>query len=786
MARRNPAFRIAIGGLTMAVILCLVAAISLWKVPSSVPETVDAESLAIEVPSEPESEPAATPIQIAHDGEVSGLLSDPPQRPVPEPQDLVEQPTLGHSPKTTPRTTRVAPAEPSEPVSPAEIELTTTKTAAVSDAAQPVQTETVAERPASPPPVVNPTHNQMEAEIASLKGQINELARTQLENQLTEIRHAEQLLMTHQSTRMLEALQREVDQLKAEKQAAAQLAAETAQLELLAELKKTAQTEELPPAQDSEPVVELGPMQDTAAASTDTHVRYSESTDMPGRYDVEANDATLQSFVAILGPVAGWNLVSGPELTGNITLRWSRVDLRQALTQQLKAKGWQIREEGDFAIIEPVSSPKPLPTTTESTSRPNTADDSFHAPITLKLATNSVEGSTYDKSTGILIQPGSSSRSVPVSRTRTLHAPATNAPAQPPAHKISSPPPATATHEPVSESAPLLMKAKPAPLATPVSERASAGVPAPAPVKAQEQPSLTAPLPLPTPEPKSAPTEMTPVAATPSDLVSPSAKIDIDVTIIEMLSPQRPEQGMLSQSITVADRGSCPTCGLNHTPGEAPSGHAIDGWFPMNEGIRCGVCSMPPEQIVTRLQQNSQATVTATPHAQVLSQQIAEIGLTEKQGFRRINFRPTGEKDQYELLQGGVEMAMRPTLEGDGTIRLDLTPVTTAAGPTAETAKPGSPSTTSLSIAPGSCAVIGGMYFGIEQGSDLASRSKRIGSILTGKFADRDIREVVVIVRVQPTRDSDIEASPASLTIETEAAAPAPLLIPVTVSPIPQ
>lgn len=783
MARRNPAFRIAIGGLTMAVILCLIAAISLWKVPSSVPDTVAPESLATETPSESELEPTVTPIQIAHEGEVNGLLSDPPQRPVPEPQDLVEQPTLDHFPKTTPRTARVAPAEPSEPVSPTETELTTTTTVAAPDTAQPVHTETVAECPASPPEAANPTHNNMEAEIASLKGQINELARTHLENQLVEIRHAEQLLMTHQSTRMLEALQREVDQLKAEKQAAAQLAAETAQLE---QLKTATQAEELPPAQDSEPVVELSPIQDTAAASTDTHVRYSESTDMPGRYDVEADDATLQSFVAILGPVAGWNLVSGPELTGNITLRWSRVDLRQALTQQLKAKGWQIREEGDFAIIELVSSPKPQPTTTESSPRPNTADDSFNAPITLKLAPGSAEGSTYDKSTGILIQPGSSSRSVPVSRTRTLPAPATSAPAQPPVHKISTLPPASATHEPVSEPAPLLMKSKPAPLATPMSERVSASVPAPAPLKTQEQPPMAAPLPLPTPEPKAAPAEMTPVAATPSDLVSPSAKIDIDVTIIEMLSPQRSELGMLSQSITVADGGTCPTCGLNHPPGEAPPGHAIDGWFPMNEGIRCGVSTMSPEQIVTRLQQNSQATVTATPHAQVLSQQIAEIGLTEKQGFRRINFRPTGEKDQYELLQGGVEMAMRPTLEGDGTIRLDLTPVTTAAALATETAKPGSPSTNTLSIPPGSCAVIGGMYFGIEQGSDLTSRSKRIGSILTGKFADRDIREVVVIVRVQPTRSSDIEASPASLTIETETAAPAPLLIPSTASPIPQ
>ena len=141
----------------MAVILCLIAAISLWKVPSSVPDTVAPESLATETPSESELEPTVTPIQIAHEGEVNGLLSDPPQRPVPEPQDLVEQPTLDHFPKTTPRTARVAPAEPSEPVSPTETELTTTTTATVPDTAQPAQTETAAERPASPPPAALPS-----------------------------------------------------------------------------------------------------------------------------------------------------------------------------------------------------------------------------------------------------------------------------------------------------------------------------------------------------------------------------------------------------------------------------------------------------------------------------------------------------------------------------------------------------------------------------------------------------------------------------------------------------
>ena len=780
----------------MSVVLCLVAAISLWKSPSAVQSTEPAMVAGVF-----QDAASQTPIQIAHEGEVDGLLRDAPQRPVPEPEDFVEQPALDLSSAVNSPADRVAPAEPTDPESQTETEQSTTRESQITadpDGAEPAteshSTTVSSDTPAAAAPLVGSkpaasdasqtAPHDVAAEIASLKGQINELARTQLENQLAEIRHAEQLLTTHQSNRLLEALQREVDELKAERLAAAQLAAEAAQADELS-VPATTPTDE-PPAQDSEAVVELGPMQDpstgqddSVAASADNRIRFSESADMPGRYDVEADDATLQNFVATLGPVAGWNLVSGPELMGNVTLRWSRVDLRQALTQQLKARGWRIREDGEFAIIESATTSSTRHVTAEVPSQEE-ADETLEAPITLKLAPASNEGSTYDKSTGILIQPGTTSRSVPVSRTRTLFAPSAKTPAQPPVQTISSPPPASAIHEPVSESAPVLMNAAPAPAATHISERAAVATPAQENVPVQAQ--APAPLQLPPQSPLSASTEMTPVGATTNDLVSHSAKVDIDVTIIEMLTPQRPEQGLLSLAISVTGSGPCPTCGQNHPADEAPFGHAIDGWFQMNEGIRCGVCSMTPDLVVARLQQASQATVTATPHAQVLSRQVAEIGLTEKEGFRRINIRPTGEMDHYEMLQGGVELALRPTLEESGDIRLDLTPINTTAGGSAESSKTNS--TASLMIPAGSCAVIGGMYFGVEQATDLASHTNRLGSIQTGKFTDRDIREVVIVVRVQPSGSAADDASTESLTDESDTEVPAPLLIPAMASPI--
>ena len=404
MARRNPAFRIATGGLTMAVVLCLVAAISLWKDPFSTQQNSRLEELA----GMSQDSSAQTPIQVAHEGEVDGILSDSPQRPVPDPQDFVEQPQLDQIAETREDSLIAAPGEPTDTTLPDESEQPEVSQAEVNhehrDSTVQAQAEsTPRESLASVPfsgnrvevesssrAAAEAAARQMEAEIAALKGQINELARTQLENQLEEIRHAEQLLTTHQSTRMIESLQREVDQLKAERQSTAPLNTQATIPEGLTE--PTESVAEDRTERNAEPIKDSEPLRNdpsttktTESSASASRVRFSESTETPGRYDVEADEATLQEFVAVLGPVAGWNLVSGPELTGTVTLRWSRVELREALAKQLKARGWQIREDGEFALIEAIS----IPTTRTAAVSSTTVSDPYRplsTPITLELA----------------------------------------------------------------------------------------------------------------------------------------------------------------------------------------------------------------------------------------------------------------------------------------------------------------------------------------------------------------------------------------------------------------
>ena len=106
MIRRNPAFRIAMGGLIVSVLLCLVGAISLV---SSTPRADVAEA---DAPSATETSAAEMPIQVASAGDAHGLLKDHPQKPVPEP---VEYPTVGHADKVPAETTPLGSGPPSLP-----------------------------------------------------------------------------------------------------------------------------------------------------------------------------------------------------------------------------------------------------------------------------------------------------------------------------------------------------------------------------------------------------------------------------------------------------------------------------------------------------------------------------------------------------------------------------------------------------------------------------------------------------------------------------------------------
>lgn|GEM_PF-3071324 len=756
MVRRNPAFRIAIGGLTIAVMLCLVAAISLMGVPSSGISTV-----AISPPDSPPSAEDAgavptssfrDPIEVAMEGEVQGLLNENSQKLVPEPLEYAAIDPL--EPGQV-----VNDAHEKHPFAPQSTSTGDNQTLATEKplATAPPSVSLTSSAVTAPkvPHQNSETATRIETEIVQLKGQVSELVRTQLEGQLAEIRHAEQLLTTHQSTRMVEELQREVDQLKRERLQVSQFPLSRSRSDEQTQTAPTAanltESPNSPQRQEalaaSESVALISPTDVGSSTRTGiqpvsclTRVRIVETTGVPGRFDVDADEATLQEFLAKLGPAAGWNLISAPGLQGTVTYRWSGVDLRQALTQVLKVHGWQIRQAGELAIIETLSTSA----TTDDFGDPNAeleARQKLSSPITLDLATETYAGSTFDQATGILIQPGLPSRGTQSNRTRIVNSfvpPAVNRPAQQASLQKETRVPVTS---PPSPAGSLVSKSHPE-------------------VVIHAPRIYTGPEHLPA-------------------LPKPQPRFEIEATIIETRAVPDATRGTLHQSLVVSGRGPCSKCGQVHAPTDVPVGHATEGWFELVDGVSCGVSPMSHDQIVARLQQSSEALVTAMAPVPVVNRQLAEIGLTEQQGFRRHLTRDADESDTVDFLQGGFQLALRPTLEDNGTIRLDVGDSNASEPSKSISAE----SMASLQVPPGSCIVLGGLYFESERSpSEAVSRAKRISSILAGKSTGKNIHEVVVVICVRQSTDSASppESQGSSVPVPQS---PALLSIPALVAP---
>lgn len=598
MVRRNPAFRIATGGLTVAVLLCLVGAISLLNFTPPA-----------EVAGDPRSSASTAALQVATTGEVSHLLDEHPQNLVPDPLD--HQPLTGSTDNPQPPASldddRPGPWRPRpEEDIPQYVELPPPPLSELDP-----QTDT-STTPAHPLPAPGA---DLESELATLKGLVSELTRTQLEAQLAEIRHAEQLLSTHQTNRMIEALQRDVDELKAQRIVVAPSPAPPSEAMASDPVSPPAtRPDEAPleaigvsPEPIAPPIADVAPLvtTDVHSEAASARVRFTASPDVAGRYDVDADAAPLYEFLSKIGPVAGWNLVSGPEMQGTVTCRWKGVELQQALVQLLKVHGWQIREEGDFAIVEP------------------------------------------------LPRPASASQSEEQSTSLITRARAPESSAQRPSHHgpENFTPPTLVPRDTETSQPPLRTESRQVSYGSDGSAAPRRGR-----IVMTDYPELL---------------------ALETQLDSPRTEapqtVEIEATILEIRQAAERPRGVFRQALSVAGHGPCPLCGVVHNGPVGQVGHSCEGWLELEDGTQAGVCPMTPDVITATLQKHSNTTVTATPRVQVLSRQLAEIALTAQPGFRRHLVRGTPATVEVQPLPG-VQISLRPTVGEDGLIRLDLRP----------------------------------------------------------------------------------------------------------------
>ncbi len=691
MVRRNPAFRMATGGLTVAVMLCLVAAISLL---SSTPTAVRNEVARETTPN--------VPIQVATTGEVSDLLRERPRKPVPEPID---------------------PLPSVESVSPPEQFASAPQDHPQSWTPRPAgeETQSVGRSPLiqSEPVLIAPdadhfpgSTTDLADDIAQLKGQINELARSQLEAQLTEIRHAEQLLSAHQTQRMIESLQRDVDELKqqrAELGSAEPFAlanAGTGVNDSIPRLDRADSPDavgesyepiQIPSAADSEveasrPPEEAEVLVEPAQAPL-ARVRFAESTTSSGRYDVDADQASLEEFLTKLGPVAGWNLVNGPELKGSVTCRWQGVELQQALVQLLRVHGWQIRQDGDFAIIESLT-----PIRQTDANPPEDVDRVSSDSITLQLAPD-VAGQVSQATRPEMPTPNAQS-APELQTTRSLL---------------------------ISDSAHSDNLQFSGGMHRPVAPRRGR-------IVMKDYPELMAQQAPPTSPPE-----------------QPAQSLEIEATILQFRLEKEAQPGAFRQSLTVAGRGSCPLCGVVHSGATGQIGHSSEGWVELGDGVSAGVCLLAPQLITEKLKPLGTISVTLTPSVQVQDRQLAVVGLTELQGFRRHLLPPEQERREVDFLAGGLQLSLRPTVSQDGLIRLDLQPSMNSRDEFQA----------SLIMTSESCVVIGGLYF---EGLPLSTSAGQPDHQRAVEAQPKDLLEVVVLLSVRPLGNEGISVPEGQVT----------------------
>ena len=217
----------------------------------------------------------------------------------------------------------------------------------------------------------------------------------------------------------------------------------------------------------------------------------------------------------------------------------------------------------------------------------------------------------------------------------------------------------------------------------------------------------------------------------------PSQRLEIEATILQFRLAKDAKPGAFRQVLTVAGRGPCPLCGVVHSGPTNQIGHSAEGWVELGDGVSAGVCLLTTPLITEKLKPLATITVTSTPRVQVRDRQLAVVGLTELQGFRRHLISPEKTSREVDFLTGGLQLSLRPTVLEDGLIRLDLQPSMNTQDEFHA----------SLIMTSESCVVIGGLYFENLQLSTSAGQPEH-------QRADgaqpTDLLEVVVLLSVRP------------------------------------
>ncbi len=141
-------------------------------------------------------------------------------------------------------------------------------------------------------------------------------------------------------------------------------------------------------------------------------------------------------------------------------------------------------------------------------------------------------------------------------------------------------------------------------------------------------------------------------------------------------------------------------------------GRISDGFLAGDNGLKFGVIQNDLTAFVKLLETVGHTTLVASPKVLALNKQRADIIIGAQLGYRTVTTTDTAAIESIQFLEVGTQLRVRPFVQSNGTIRLELHPEKSS-GQVSETTglpeKKTTQVTTNLAVPSGATVVIGGL-----------------------------------------------------------------------------
>lgn len=170
--------------------------------------------------------------------------------------------------------------------------------------------------------------------------------------------------------------------------------------------------------------------------------------------------------------------------------------------------------------------------------------------------------------------------------------------------------------------------------------------------------------------------------------------------------------GVFGSGAAVNNAGFQPTQLVAQTAAEGSAGQLTKGFADSRNGLKFGFVDDDFTGFLQLLETVGQTTVLANPKLLVLNKQRAELIIGKRLGYKTLVTTETSAVESVQFLDVGTQLRIRPFVQSDGTIRMELHPERSTGTVSATTGLPEEETTemtTNVMVPDGATIVLGGL-----------------------------------------------------------------------------